>query len=90
MITKVPSTLGGALPNARAYASLPRKYSPLIKLKSSPRDTPFWRRRTAISKSASSRITNRARIPAMLAGDRRKILHVADPRFSVGDDICEH
>src|SRR6267154_3402322 len=90
VITKAPWILGGTLQNVRAYANLPRKYRPLIKLKSSPRDTPRWRRRTAISKSASSRITNRARIPAMLAGDRRKTLRGPSSGLSVEDDIWEH
>src|SRR6266851_6393445 len=90
VITKAPWVLGCTSQNVRAYANLPRKYRPLIKLKSSPRDTPTWRRRTAISKSASSRITNRARIPAILAGDRRKTLRGLGRGFSVEDDIWEH
>src|SRR5215467_3437695 len=89
VITKIPSTLGGGSENSRAYANLPRKYNPLIKPKTSPRDTPPWRSRTAISELAPSRITNRARIPAILAGERRKILRGPDPRFRV-EGIWEH
>jgi len=81
VITKAPSTLGGALQKAWAYLSLPRKYRPLMKLKSSPRDAPRRRSRTANSKSALSRIRNWARIPAMFAGERRKILHGPRSRF---------
>src|SRR4030088_836930 len=49
-----------------------------MKLNSSPSGTPSWRKRRAIGESAPSRMTNPPRIPAMLAGDRRKILRGPD------------
>jgi hypothetical protein len=49
-----------------------------MKLNSSPSGTPSWRKRRAMGESALSRMRNPARIPAMLAGERRKILRGPD------------
>lgn len=45
VISTIPGTPAGALAKARAYASLPRKYNPLMKLKISPTGTRPLRRR---------------------------------------------
>src|SRR3954471_3648598 len=64
----------GGRANSSAYASLPRKYSPLTKANTSPSATPrFSRNRTARSNCARSDITILARGPEQLAGERRKM-----------------
>jgi hypothetical protein len=49
-----------------------------MKLNSSPSGTPSRRKRIAISELSLSFITNPARIPETLAGDKRKSLPASD------------
>src|SRR3954469_7436790 len=73
----------GGRANSSAYASLPRKYSPLTKANTSPSATPrFCRNRTARSNCARSDITICARGPEQFAGDKRKMR--GDIVWSVG------
>src|SRR5881628_1155784 len=78
VITRTPpETTGhsgsGGRANRRAYASLPRKYKPLTKLKTSPSGAPASSRSCCASgKPAVGETTIRARTPLQLAGDSRK------------------
>src|SRR3979490_1051791 len=60
------------LANFFAYASFPRKYRPLMKLKISPRGAPVSRRRWASSNCECGEKSCLARTPEALAGDKRK------------------
>src|SRR5450432_366134 len=74
VITNAPGLFGGGLAKRWEYAILPRKYRPLMKVKSSPSGTPAgWRRRTARSNLAASLSKNPARLPLQRAGESRKI-----------------
>ena len=69
VITSTP-----ARPNARAYASLPRKYKPLRKLNTSPIATPSGSRSARASgNSACALRINFARSPSQRAGERRNM-----------------
>ena len=59
--------------NRRAYASLPRKYSPLTKLNTSPRRRPGVPQLLCKRELAASDMTCFARIPPQLAGESRKM-----------------
>src|ERR1041385_887499 len=72
-MTCVPTQPSGGLANASAYASLPRKYNPLMNVYTSPMVAPSGdRRRCASAERASFRSRNPARLPAELAGESRK------------------
>jgi len=75
-----PEIPGGGFLNLSAYANLPRKYKPLMKLKTSPRGTLEFRRRSASSNSAFGLKSILARIPLEFAGESKKIL--CGPAFS--------
>ena len=62
-----------SVPNARAYASFPRKYRPLRKLNASPSSTPGGSRNAfASGNSAFGLRISFARSPSQRAGERRK------------------
>src|SRR6202035_1829845 len=73
VITNAPDALSGGTENARAYASLPRKYRPLRELNRSPSVTPVRRSRDAKSDSALGPRRYAARVPERLPGGRKKI-----------------
>src|SRR5262245_12184641 len=71
-ITGSPGSGGQA--NRLAYASLPRKYRPLTKLKTSPSAAPLrLRRARATANCAFGDNTSCARRPEQFAGDKRKM-----------------
>src|SRR5437660_12421300 len=78
VMTNAPSIVGGAFANLLAYANLPRKYSALMKLKTSPSGAPAPRNRELNSDSAESHMSRPPRIPAIFAGESRKIRREAD------------
>jgi hypothetical protein len=69
-----PGTPGGGFLNLSAYANLPRKYRPLMKLKTSQRGTLELLRRSARSNCALGLKSIFARIPPESAGESKKIL----------------
>lgn len=73
VITTTPGIPGGGLAWVRAYVNLPRKYSPLMKLKISPSGTPSLRSRNANGERPFSPRINLARRPEAFAGESRKI-----------------
>jgi hypothetical protein len=73
VITNIPGTPAGGEANAHAYASLPRKYNPLMKLNNSPNGSPSLRNRRASMNRAFSLMIILARTPPAFAGERRKI-----------------
>ena len=72
VITNAPDASSGGTENARAYASLPRKYRLLRKLNSSPSVTPVRRSRDAKSDSALGREGTRRECLRGSRGTERK------------------
>src|SRR5437867_965712 len=70
----MPEQPSGGLANAEAYANLPRKYSPLMKVKTSPMVAPSVDlSRWASVERAFFRNRKPARFPEQWAGESRKI-----------------
>src|SRR5688572_7406003 len=76
VMTSTDGTFCGGCANARAYASLPRKYKPLRKLNASPTEMPPLRSATASGNAALSLKRICARRPKVLAGDNRNIRRI--------------
>src|SRR5947208_8411504 len=75
----MPEQPSGGLANAAAYASLPRKYSPLMKVKTSPMFAPSVDlSRWASVERAFFRNRKPARFPEQWAGESRKIRWLGD------------
>jgi hypothetical protein len=74
VITRMPKTPGGGLAKRAAYASLPRKYSPLTKLNTSPSatwdDLSLW----LSSDLEVPRSNDFPRTPDRFAGESRKMV----------------
>src|SRR5438093_10716722 len=75
----MPEQPSGGLANAAAYASLPRKYSPLMNVKTSPMVAPSVDlSRWASAERAFFRNRKPARFPEQWAGESRKIRWLGD------------
>src|SRR6059058_2608261 len=75
----MPEQPSGGLANAAAYANLPRKYSPLMKVKTSPMFAPSVDlSRWASVERAFFRNRKPARFPEQWAGESRKIRWLGD------------
>src|SRR5215204_5189834 len=79
VMTSTDGTSRGGCANAFAYVSLPRKYKPLRKLKTSPMEEPPARSSSASGNAAASRKRSCARRPDVLAGDSKKTLRIPRP-----------